>query len=387
MVILVDQASLDAASMAAMAEFLRECEFFIDDLEGDSSTSTWTSAANRNKIKVHRRRDRYREKMKNERQILQQEERKLSRKLRQLQDAHAKAKRHEKESYTMALSVSRSTAIRQRELRAEAEERQQRLKLAVLRQQEVIRGMSALLQQCRGSSPTEAPTLHDDPVLAKSVNGASLYKIFLGELDSLYAQTSAIFESEIPKVVRGDRVDATEITFDVKQLSLAMSSIFLSGTDGIRYDGEIDDPAKTTAMTYRLKHTLESGESATLIIYTVVRRYIEEDRIVFVWRSLSEGQGEFEGLYADKHAWQVIRPSVQGRDGRITQNPVSVLESYARLKYIRLNGKAVTSRGQRFVKILTMADKEDLDDATRALLRRLVGDPIASCSEEEEIIR
>lgn len=72
--------------------------------------------------------------------------------------------------------------------------------------------------------------------------------------------------------------------------------------------------------------------------HSVVRRYIEADRVVFVWRALTEGQGDFEGLYTDETAWYVLRPSA-------AKDEAMVVEVFTRLVPVgfELSGAATGS--------------------------------------------
>lgn len=107
---MVDQATPDAATLAAVTAFLRDCELSIDCLTQDDSSPSWSPAAENGKARGFERRDQYRRKVENERQMLQRQERELSRMLKRLQDARSREKQQEKESYTMALSVGLAPA-------------------------------------------------------------------------------------------------------------------------------------------------------------------------------------------------------------------------------------------------------------------------------------
>ncbi|POM78111.1 Hypothetical protein PHPALM_4401 [Phytophthora palmivora] len=149
--------------------------------------------------------------------------------------------------------------------------------------------------------------------------------------------------------------DATIIPFGFDEACHALSLALLENScERHRFDG-VDDPENTAALTYHLDFSRELGDGATLVIHHVVRRYVEEDRVVFVWRALTEGQGTFKGLSTDETAWYVLRGTTDAGEGfdLALDNDV---------------------RGNEFVKILIKADEEDADNITQIFARMLVDD-------------
>eukprot|EP00644_Phytophthora_capsici_P003624 jgi/Phyca11/510630/fgenesh2_kg.PHYCAscaffold_64_\ len=229
------------------------------------------------------------------------------------------------------------------------------------------------------SAPMRTLTSSEDQV------GALLYRTFIGELESLYDRTGHFMKDSMEKVPpekfalirkRGqdgivlECANATEIPVAFEPTWRCLSSIFLSDPQGTHHTGGIDDPENTAAITYRLNYG--SGDTCTpqLVIYNAVRRYVEKDRVVFVWRVLFEGQGEFDGLYADEHAWLVIRSSGSGTS----------LESFSQLKPMRIDGHAVSrdSRSLQFIKLLEKSDEEDIADIKQLMERELLNGPAPS---------
>lgn len=102
-----------------------------------------------------------------------------------------------------------------------------------------------------------------------------------------------------------ESADATHIQFAFDKTWRLLSSVYLSDPKGCHFKGEllIDDPENTAAITYCVSYPLEPGSSTSLVIYNAVRRYVEKDSVVFVWRV------QFDGLYSDEHAWLVVRPT------------------------------------------------------------------------------
>ncbi|EEY55214.1 uncharacterized protein PITG_09115 [Phytophthora infestans T30-4] len=50
-------------------------------------------------------------------------------------------------------------------------------------------------------------------------------------------------------------------------------------------------------------------DSVHMIVHFVMRRYVEKERMVVVWRALSEGEGEFTGIHSDETGWCIVRPN------------------------------------------------------------------------------
>ncbi|KAG6949008.1 hypothetical protein JG688_00014830 [Phytophthora aleatoria] len=287
----------------------------------------------------------------------------LSVKLSQLQEAQAKEE--EKKLNTLALSAWRTTASRQKEKRLEAELEQQQLKSAVLCQAELIRHLNALLIM---SAPMQSLTPCARPVSSQETQGTLLFKTFVCELGSLYAKTDALVDGVQcdlfppnsfalqrkwnPDKTLLESADATQILFSFDQIWRLLSYVYLS------------DP--------------KSGGTTTLAIYNAVRRYVEKDCVVFVWRVLFEGKGESDGLHSDEHAWLVIRPS-DSPDG-----PAMMLQSYTQLKLTNLDDQMGSndSRSNQFVRLLGILDEEDLADVGQAMQGLLIGDSQSGSSSD-----
>eukprot|EP00644_Phytophthora_capsici_P016900 jgi/Phyca11/20184/fgenesh1_pg.PHYCAscaffold_59_\ len=44
----------------------------------------------------------------------------------------------------------------------------------------------------------------------------------------------------------------------------------------------------------------------------ISRFYKEKDRLIFIWKMSSEGEGAFSGLHAEETAWMIVRPTATG---------------------------------------------------------------------------
>ncbi|KAG6944700.1 hypothetical protein JG687_00017711 [Phytophthora cactorum] len=68
----------------------------------------------------------------------------------------------------------------------------------------------------------------------------------------------------------------------------------------------------TIAIKFRLKRTLTTGTKVSVKQWLVVRRFIEEDRVVHVWKIYSEGEGILRGVHSDETGWLRMRPTSDG---------------------------------------------------------------------------
>eukprot|EP00644_Phytophthora_capsici_P003625 jgi/Phyca11/510632/fgenesh2_kg.PHYCAscaffold_64_\ len=207
--------------------------------------------------------------------------------------------------------------------------------------------------------------------------GTALFKTFVHELDAIHAQTDEVIESSDVKFSSSlmykrtwkwnqgmtflESADATVIPFGFEQTKHAVSFAMLSDPRENPHSEGIEDPENTTASTYRLNYSWESGESVSFVVYCAIRRYVEADRVVFVWRARSEGQGEFDGLAMDETVWVVVRPSEDDES--------TVFEIYTRLVPTGFGGPHAPPR---FVKMFVRSDEEDITYMMRLMEKLLI---------------
>lgn len=146
---------------------------------------------------------------------------------------------------------------------------------------------------------------------------------------------------------------------------------------------------RTTRPSERIASTSrELGNSATLVVYNAVKRYVEKDRAVFVWRALAEGQGEFDGLHTVETAWFVVRPLTAAEaeakagetEARHTKgSSAMILESYTRLVPVGFGRPSDDdARANKFIKILAKADEADVNDMKQMLGKLLLDEARAN---------
>ncbi|KAG7384271.1 hypothetical protein PHYPSEUDO_002800 [Phytophthora pseudosyringae] len=412
---MTDEQQMEAASMAAMTEFLREYEPPAETeaskkgpslvaetdngLDADSgevspdkqSTSTERRRKTKN-AQAATRRKRYLKKLKVERRTLTKQEVDLALELKKLREVHAK-ERTARNKKMLTLRAWKATALRQEERRLEAEEKQRRLKAAVVNQSGLILRMKTLLCQQRMLNSLDA---YEEQKASKRRHrkGTLLLQTFVREMDSLYAQTDAVvggvrFEMSPPLTYELTRkwskdktflesADATVIPNGFEQTCRAVSLMILAPS----YNDELEDPENTASRTYRLNFSRELGNSATLVVYNAVKRFVERDRAVFVWRTLAEGQGEFDGLQTVETAWFVVRPLTEAAKAHSKEGPEMVLESYTRLVPVGFGRPSDNdARANKFIKILAKADEADVNDMKQMLGKLLLDEARANVDE------
>ncbi|KAG7393817.1 hypothetical protein PHYBOEH_006000 [Phytophthora boehmeriae] len=189
--------------------------------------------------------------------------------------------------------------------------------------------------------------------LGQMEDPTSMYKLFLSELDVLYAQMDSVFhqtglETSVDdsfrhayvKTRRGaegeeelyaELQDVTIIPFELERASSAMWHAVRRQYNKNSYhsfQGAMERPDDTIAVKYR-SQCQRSGQDIELDAIMVMCRYVERDRLAFVWRSVSCGDGEFSGMYTDETGWSVLKriPPDSGLDltGCVMHNCVHVI--------------------------------------------------------------
>ncbi|ETK81423.1 hypothetical protein L915_13079 [Phytophthora nicotianae] len=329
-------------------------------------------------VQAAKRRLKYRQKLKDEKKTLESQEIELSGELSRLQSAQEA----EKMKYVdrMSLSVWRSIATRQKEKRLEAEQTQRQLRAAVVGRARMIHQMKALLQ--RPYMLEEKNMLYGEAD-GGHADGSVLFKTFVSELDAIYAQTDQVmrevnaevstkFEYNLTRKVKDgveyfDSTDATEIPFAFEDTSRAMSLLMMTDPDVLRHNSHAQEPKDTVTVKYIADCQLERDEVAKLKIYSAMRKVKEADRVVFVWRAVTEGQGDLSGHHTDETGWLVSRPQ------EIGDFPSTVFESYTRFIPIDVGESASKADTDRFAKVVAKSGEEEVNEMMQLLEKMLLG--------------
>ncbi|KAG2792965.1 hypothetical protein PC119_g25794, partial [Phytophthora cactorum] len=293
---------------------------------GNSSTHSTAEQARRIKnAQAAKRRLKYRKKLRNERETLEDEERNLSEELEELQRARKRAKALGNK--TLATSTWRAIAIRQKEGRLVAEQQQRRLQTAVENRAKMIEELG---QMMRDSGSNNTANIEEDKRshLRPNADDTVLFDEFLHDLEVIYPRADEVFRAcgaeEMPTMSYSlgpehkrdgdveyiDHLDVLLIPFSFEQ---TCDTMWQSMTRLYRqrdwYHYEVADPENTLAVKSHVQVSRESGGSVHMFVHFVMRRYLEEERMVVVWRALSDGEGEFTGIHSDETGWSIVRPN------------------------------------------------------------------------------
>ncbi|ETI56380.1 hypothetical protein F443_01024 [Phytophthora nicotianae P1569] len=77
------------------------------------------------------------------------------------------------------------------------------------------------------------------------------------------------------------------------------------------YDG-IEDSENTVALKFRVIRTMASGSTVSVVQWLVARRFIEHNRVSYIWKAYTEGEGIFRGMHSNQTGWGSLRPLPDG---------------------------------------------------------------------------
>ncbi|CAH0476893.1 unnamed protein product [Peronospora belbahrii] len=133
---------------------------------------------------------------------------------------------------------------------------------------------------------------------------------------------------------------------------------------------EVADPNDTIVVRFRLVQTLTCGSTVSVLQRNVVRRFVENNRTVHVWKTHSEGEGIFRGMHSDETGWVFLQPSL---DHETTEVMMCVRQ--APMKLIISN--ASDARIEEFHEILQRSVSDDMFEITSELDKLLLEDTLA----------
>ncbi|CAI5739416.1 unnamed protein product [Hyaloperonospora brassicae] len=296
------------------------------------AASTDNATVTLRRLKERTRRQSYRE-----RQLLERAQ--MSREI-----ARLTAEVHRVRTRQQLVRAWKALAQRQLSARQTVEAEQQRLCRAVLAQAQLLSHVQSFLQPPSGppvADATGAACFHQTRVRLSFVN-ADVFRTFLRELDDAYAMTDTVLQtwglaSTAANWDAPSEVSDKEAAFRFKsKLTMPFSfdaicrSRWLVSRFGHRQDArELHktggvDPENTLAVKFRVKTRLHSGTVATAVQRLIIRRYVEAERMVIVWRLFTEGEGVFTGLSSDEAGWCVATPvRSAAREGTVIRTCVN----------------------------------------------------------------
>ncbi|KAG7388225.1 hypothetical protein PHYBOEH_007981 [Phytophthora boehmeriae] len=357
--------------------FMSALTSVIETFDQEESNAIQIRRAKRKIDKDAERKLRYRRKLRAERETLLKQSIELTSVLENLRSSHAEKLREQERP--MALAAWKMIATRQKEKRLEVEELHKRLRAEVISRSRVIEQMNSFLQ-CSDLARSVALCGHE-----RAADRSALIDTFVNELDLLYSQTdqvvrhanfkmsSSIVFSLTPQRKDGfeyfESANATTVPFGFEQTVKALSSLILSDWGEDYAKKRVKKPECTMGCTFDVDYHLKSGETVKLQGSIASRIYGEDDRAVFVTRTLTECPGEFAELYSDETSWMILRPSSTD-PATCGDNEVStVVEIYSRVVQ---TGQSSLAIEDRFAEVIAKASEEEVEEMMETLEKMLI---------------
>lgn len=336
-----------------------------------------------------KRRLKYSTKIKNERQSLKQQEKELLDILAKLQEER------NRERWTKGKippkSAWRAIAARQLQGRLAAERQRLQLRNAVKRRAASVEALREMVYQqlCK----TDNFLCDVNTELSLSVLDATdvaMFERFSIEVDVAYKQTDATFHSWGPEGLSDDFyskhrpkrtgdslcvecLEVQSIPFEFKPTSDAMWQavrVYHRQKNRLHFKDSLD-PSNTVAVKFYAIGQRESGESSSLLTRMVYRRYVEQGRVIFVWRADTRGEGAFSHFQADETGWSVFSPNDTEKRGLMP----TIARTLVHFSPFSLSSEPTgTQAVMEFSKLAAIAGEEDGTEITRMMEALLLED-------------
>ncbi|CEG45700.1 uncharacterized protein PHALS_01981 [Plasmopara halstedii] len=131
--------------------------------------------------------------------------------------------------------------------------------------------------------------------------------------------------------------------------------------------GEVAGSDDISVIRYRVLRTLPTGLTVSIIKRYVARRFVENKRTVYVWKTHSEGEGVFCGMHSDETGWIRIQPGVD-------ENVTDVLSC---VRQVPLQFGISTFQVKDFHDLLQSSVHEDMTEILNSLNKELLEDTLA----------
>ncbi|KAG2874181.1 hypothetical protein PC114_g25421 [Phytophthora cactorum] len=134
-------------------------------------------------------------------------------------------------------------------------------------------------------------------------------------------------------------------------------------------------------MRLRLVRTLPTGTAVSVIQRYILRRFVEETKEVFLWKTYSEGEGSFAGLFLEETGWARIQASTESD---ATQLSVCVHQAPMQVSGSRSN----TADIQEFRTVMRWFLEEEAQAIMGLLSKKLLEESPSSvnCCERRSVI-
>ncbi|KAG7377177.1 hypothetical protein PHYBOEH_001084 [Phytophthora boehmeriae] len=219
--------------------------------------------------------------------------------------------------------------------------------------------------------------------LRRNSQGDALYNAYIREVEMNYSRTDDVFldcgmaslpeRGAMAQSVKKRRDDGEVEYYELLKKFPKSSSFreaastmwklaetkFVSRDHHERYEVSMD-PENTFAIKYSETKTLKTGEQVVLFNRFFLRRFVEPNRIVHVWKVVSEGTGAFRGVHFDQTGWNCIRPAA---DPTNTGSIVEMCQRWIPLRY-RTSGSSEVTVGQ-FCEVLQDTNDKVFTDVVK----------------------
>ncbi|KAL3670936.1 hypothetical protein V7S43_004121 [Phytophthora oleae] len=361
-----------------------------EDRDGTLSNNTQVSKHLTRRQKEILRKKKYERRLKNERDNLRSLVGELTEKLTHLKQGNT-SKQHDTLVDAAATdSTWRALAIVRRDQRHQAEKEKHKLEAAIDEQATYLATLQALLPKnvydwvaITGVTRAAIVSSRQANMQANHVLFAEhLRQVFVAysQLDELFhhvgtlpdGMTSSVYRPETDGLQQYNHFNKITLPFSLKQTSEAWWKLtnlnqWIQDGDGYAKLADLND---TVILRVRLIRTLPSGITAPILQRYILRRFVEETRSVFLWKTYSEGEGAFAGAYVEETGWARLQPST---DEESTEVAVCVHQTPMQLKTLN----RPETQGQTFFDVMQSLQKENAQMITSLLSRKLLEESLA----------
>ncbi|KAG7388223.1 hypothetical protein PHYBOEH_007979 [Phytophthora boehmeriae] len=364
--------------------------------DGDKSSSSDCDRVSATHKRALDKRRRYRERVKSEREDLKRIEAALSLKLQDLKRDKQGQKTTPRTDIALSESFWKDVATRQREHRQHAEAEQNRLVTAVSNQAAYIESLCHALRARSIESTglkSDGDRMDDNKWLQLKSSDSAVFTAYLKDIDACFARTDEVFDGS----GLASKPEGQDFSIHYREAGGGVSYFQhlnklhqpFSFQDACRYlwivaqvpyrtvDREVyedvSDPQNTVAFKLRLVQTLTCGATVSVLKRSLLRRFVQDDCVVMVWRHFVEGEGIFSGMDTDETGWLRIRPSSDPTKGRVM---IETCFHQVPVPFATLNHHEL--RVDQLFELLQSKIKEDEQEATLLLKNLLLEDPPAA---------
>lgn len=365
-----------------------------------------------------KRRNAYRQRVKKELLGLREQNSELSAKLKTMQEeteVTGKLRRLREDSHhqvdkagTSPPSTSsalvapgwKGIAVRQMEGRLEAEALNRELRTQVSMNRALIQHISNALRlrmNAVDAHRRRSIALSHQKRVRLEESDSRLFHTFLREVDGVYRKTDEVFR-DCERLFKTDEpltsnyrrkwdretnsecvefVDTIVVPFGFRKapnaLWRAMPKIF--GKEAKPTIVAVGDPGTTLAMKYHFIY-YHDEERTPFQCCMLMKRYDEPNRSVFVWRALSEGEGDVSAVQSVETGWCVVKPSPSGAAPTIFQFCTRVwpVRPPAAISENANYGQEV----EHLVDLMMRSSEDETVDMARAIENVLLEDTVAA---------